>query len=327
MVARSSSDPQLKVWLNQVLNAHLPIPIPDDEAGARQAFLSITKKSESRLKVLWKRHKKRYDADYAARCDLAAFDSSDEGERFRKYEFSAGRTFSRALRDAIYYRRNGELPQPSRRGSRGNTPKQDNGDRRPVEPGIVHNSQVRSSFLPECEPIIAMTAVDPCEAPAPWQAGEYYVFGVDTAEITSLLYPLVGEEVEPIFTFTTDDPMPVASGTEGKSITASESPAEPRPAPQPAAATRAVAPAGTPLRGLLGLILFIVLMALGAARSGERLAEPVPDLPKAITTSLTFRRAVPLRGQRAVLRRQHSRRPQEHEPRLTPSPIPARRRS
>jgi hypothetical protein len=281
MVARSSSDPQLKVWLNQVLNAHLPIPIPDDDAGARLAFLSIIKTSESRLKTLLKRHKKRYDADYAARCDLAAFDSSDEGERFRKYEFSAGRTFSRALRDAIYYRRNGELPQPSRRGSRGNTPKQDNGDRRPVEPGVVHNSQFRSSFLPECEPIIAMTAVDPCEVPAPWQAGEYYVFGVDTAEITALLYPLVGEEVEPICTFTTDDPMPVASGTEGKSITASESPADPRPAPQRTIATRAATPSGAPVLGLLGLILSIALMALGATHSAERHAAPVRVLPKA----------------------------------------------
>jgi hypothetical protein len=192
LVYEASSDPQMKAHSHRLLNAHFLVPIPDDDAGARQAFLSIIEKSESRLKKLLKRHEKRYDADDAARFDLLAFDSSDEGERLRRYEFGAGRGFSRALRDAIYYRRNGELPPPSRRGSRGDTPKQDNGDRRPVEPGVVHNSEVRSGLPPESENIIAMTEVGPCDAPAPWQPGEFHVFGVDASEITSLLYPLVG---------------------------------------------------------------------------------------------------------------------------------------
>jgi hypothetical protein len=279
MVARSSSDPQLKVWLNQVLNGHFPIPIPDDDAGARLAFQSIIKKSESRLKVLLKRHKKRYDADYAARSDLAAFDSSDEGERFRKYEFSAGRSFSRALKDAVYYRKSGELPPPSRRGSRGNAPKPDDGDRGPVEPGVVRRREARSYLRPERENITAMTEVALCEASAPWQSEEYYVFAVDTAEITGLLHPLVGDEAELNCTTSTDDPVFVASGAEGGSETASEPPAEPRPASQPIVATRAAA--GPPVVGLLGLILFIVLMALGAVRSAERHVESVNDLPKA----------------------------------------------
>jgi hypothetical protein len=289
LVYEASSEPEMKIDSHRLLNAHFLVPIPDDEAGACQAFLSIVEKSESRLKRLLKRHEKRHDADHAARYDLLAFDSSDEGERLRKYELASGRTFSRSLKDAIQYRRTGELPATSRSGISGNAPYQDDGYRRPAETGAAHSTEVRPRFPPGCENIIAMTEVaGKFTAAAGAQSGPVDIFTTDSTELAARLHPLLGEEAEPTPTITTDHPMPVASGSEGKAKIASEPPAEPRSDPHPTLARRDVPPLG-----LFGLMLAVILMTAGSVRTVATSTRPAGSVESTLIGRVAESRVPP----------------------------------
>jgi hypothetical protein len=126
----ASGNADLCVRLSRVLNKFLPRHILDDEISAHRTLLSIIWEAESRLNALKFELLEREDADHEARFELLAFDTSKAGELMRRYEQASGRRFSRSLRDALHYRRTGELPVSSR--GRSATPPDKNGDGEPA---------------------------------------------------------------------------------------------------------------------------------------------------------------------------------------------------
>ena len=86
--------------------------IPEDSDEAKAKLLAIVTRAVDRLKILWKDHEDRAEAEDADRSARLAFDDSDEGERLRRFQIACGRSLNRGLDMLLKLRKAEEKRHP-----------------------------------------------------------------------------------------------------------------------------------------------------------------------------------------------------------------------
>ncbi len=109
---RANPHPEIDGYLARKLDRQLVEGLAQDQAATIEELRSVADRAIARLEPLTAEHRRRAEADVARQADLLSFDTSTEGERLRRYQFSCSRSLFRSLDTLLKVRRSGPGAEP-----------------------------------------------------------------------------------------------------------------------------------------------------------------------------------------------------------------------
>ncbi len=109
---RANPHPEIDGYLARKLDRQLVEGLAQDEAATIEELRSVAEQAIARLEPLTAEHRRCAEADVARQADLLSFDTSTEGERLRRYQFSCSRSLFRSLDTLNKVRRSGVGAKP-----------------------------------------------------------------------------------------------------------------------------------------------------------------------------------------------------------------------
>ncbi len=106
---RANPHPEIDGYLTRKLDRQLVEGLAQDQAATIEELRSVAEQAIARLEPLTAEHRRRAEADVARQADLLSFDTSTEGERLRRYQFSCSRSLFRSLDTLLKVRRSSRV--------------------------------------------------------------------------------------------------------------------------------------------------------------------------------------------------------------------------